>query len=55
MVEIHIPDNPTEIRVYTQGLPDLRKIPEEMKGAIVRILVRGTIEHLRDKQNKTVS
>lgn len=55
MVEIQIPGNPNEIRVYTQGLPDLRRIPKEVKEAIVRILVRGTIEHLRDKQNKTVS
>ena len=55
MIEIQIPDNPTEIRVYTQGLPDLRRIPEEVNEAIVRILVRGTAEYLRDKQNKTVS
>ena len=55
MVEIQIPDNPTEIRVYTQGLPDLRRIPEEVKEAFVRILVRGTVEYLQDKQNKAVS
>ena len=55
MVEIQIPDNPTEIRVYTQGLPDLRRIPEEVKEAIVRLLVRGTVEYLQDKQNKAVS
>lgn len=55
MVEIQIPDNPTEIRIYTQGLPDLRRIPEEVKEAIVRILVRGTVEYLQDKQNKAVS
>ena len=55
MVEIQISDNPTEIRVYTQGLPDLRRIPEKVKETIVRILVRGTVEYLQDKQNKAVS
>ena len=55
MVEIQIPGNPTEIRVYTQGLPDLRRIPEEVKEAFVRILVRGTVEYLRDKQNRAIS
>ena len=55
MIEIQIHDHPTGIRVLTEDLPDLRRIPEEVKGAIVRILVRGTVEYLQDKQNKAVS
>ena len=52
MREIRIKENKTELKVYINGVPDLKQIPKETAGAIIYALAVKSEEYAQKSRKR---
>ena len=53
MIEIRIPENEVGIRVFTEEVPDLKELPEDIETILIGILLHCTLQYLQDHETVT--
>lgn len=52
MREVRIKENKTELKVYINGVPDLKQIPKETAGAIIYALAVKSEEYAQKSRKR---
>ncbi len=53
MIEIRIPENEVGIRVFTEDVPDLKELPEDVETILIGIQLHCTLEYLQEHETVT--
>ena len=53
MMEIRIPENEVGTRVFTEEVPDLKELPEDVETILIGILLHCTLQYLQEHETVT--
>lgn len=53
MIEIRIPENEVGIRVFTEEVPDLKELPEDVEPILIGILLHCSLQYLQEHETVT--
>lgn len=53
MIEIRIPENEAGIRVFTEEVPDLKELPEDVETILIGILLHCSLQYLQEHETVT--
>ena len=54
MIKIQIPENGVGIRVFTEEVPDLKELPEDVETILIGILLHCTLQYLQEHSKRII-